>query len=205
MTFTTGGANAQDTEINGGQRLTVTGRIDVLRGQGGTRHFKVPLTLAAGGQFNVEALSTALLDGTDTLRPPARRHRDRRRRRVLRRPVRDPDRHPDRRDDQRRGRVQHREPNTFVHQGGTVPGELQLQNGASLDPSGPGAATYHVVGSATLAGDVNAAATITAEASGGQPAQLYADRAAHAGRPDDLHHGRRQRPGHRASTARRAG
>ncbi|HEY6892361.1 MAG TPA: hypothetical protein VI300_31440, partial [Solirubrobacter sp.] len=60
----------------------------------------------------------------------------------------------------------------FNHQGGASTGELQFQNGATLNPSGPGAAAYHVVGVVNLAGDVNAATTITVEASGGQSAQL---------------------------------
>ncbi|HEY6891100.1 MAG TPA: hypothetical protein VI300_25070, partial [Solirubrobacter sp.] len=171
LIFTTGGANAQDTELNGGPRVTVTGRIDVQRGQGGTRHFRNPMTLAAGGQFNVEALASALLEsgsgthsiagtlnvagggylgvrgGSQTVTqtggtiPGA-------------------------------GTVGFENTTTFVHQGGTVTGELQLLNGSALDPSGPGAAAYHWVGVANLVGDVNAAATITAEASGGQSAQV---------------------------------
>src|SRR5262249_6664299 len=52
---------------------------------------------------------------------------------------------------------------TYIHQGGTITGEVQLGNNASVDPSGPGTATYRVVGVATLAGDVNANATITLE------------------------------------------
>ncbi|WP_028068063.1 carboxypeptidase regulatory-like domain-containing protein [Solirubrobacter soli] len=172
MTFTTTGANAQDTELNGGQRLTVTGRIDVQRGVGGTRHFKVPLTIAAGGQLNVEALATAVMDTGGTT------------------------------DNQLAGTVNiagggylgvrsgnqtvtqtggtipgagtfgFENGNTFVHSGGTVTGEVQFYNGSSLDASGPGAATYHVLGYANLAGDVNAAATVNLDANGGQPANL---------------------------------
>ena len=166
MTFTTGGANAQDTELNGGQRLTVTGRVDVLRGQGGTRHFKVPLTLAAGGQFNVEALSTALLDGNDTLAHTIAGTL------TVAGGAYFGVRSGTQTVTQTGGTINGagafsiENLNTYVHQGGTVPGELQLQNGSLLDPSGPGAASYKVLGSITLAGDVNAAGTINAEANG---------------------------------------
>ena len=133
MTFTTGGANAQDTEVNGGQRLTVTGRLDVLRGQGGTRHFKVPLTLAAGGQFNVEALSTALLDGNDTFAHEIAGTL------TVAGGAYFGVRSGTQTVSQTGGTINGggafsiENLNTYVHQGGTVPGELQLQNGALLD------------------------------------------------------------------------
>jgi hypothetical protein len=174
LNLTSGGPNPLDTAVNGGQRLTITGRVDALRGVGGTRHFNVPVTVAAGGRLNVEALASALLDnnavtdhqlagtvdvagggflgvrfGTQTVTQTGGTISG-------------------------TGAFSFENLNAYVHQGGTVTGELQVQNGASLDPSGPGAATYHVLGAAKLAGNVNAAATINADANaaGSGTAQL---------------------------------
>jgi len=172
LTFTTVGANAQDTAITGGQRLTVSGRVDVNRGSGGTRSFSVPLTITAGGQFNVEALANAIwnnnavtdhqLAGTVTVNGGAYLGVRQGTQTVT----------------QTAGTIAGagafsiENANAFVHQGGTITGELQTQNGASLNPSGGGAAVYHVVGWTKLEGDVNAAATLNVDSSSSNLAQL---------------------------------
>ena len=161
--FTTTGPNAQDTLVNGPGRLTVTGRLDVQKGVGGIRHFNLPLTIAAGGQFNVGADASVYVNGNGNVL-------DHRLAgnvtvaagglllfRIATQTV-----------TQTAGTISATgsftvEGNAFVHQGGTVVGRVTVSSSnvrGRLDPSGPGTAAYLIANSVDLIADVSADAEL---------------------------------------------